>query len=421
MESEQGFPKLGRMTNRGRYIKRTWPGNPTGQTRSERVPARYEAYVPEPIADYDPPLSAATATALSEADAAIGRLNSLEPRRAAQIEALARQLLRQESLASSRIEGLSLSHKRLGEAAYDPEATGDVEARAVLANIAAMHDAIDVGARASRVTQQTVLDLHRTLMSDVEPSIAGRIRTKQNWVGGRWHTPVGAEFVPPPAKEAGPLLSDLARFMNRSDLPPTLQAALAHAQFETIHPFADGNGRIGRCLIHVVYRRRRVAEHQVPPISLLMATDVDAYVKALTAYRVGPEADWVAYFAQIARGAADAGIDFAEGLGELQERWRASADARAGSAADLLIDLLPARPVLDVATAADLAGSSQEAARLALNRLEQAGVVVQATKRRWGRVWEADGLWDLLDRFERRLATPDGASRAARAAPRRTA
>lgn len=406
------------MSYRGRYVKRTWPGNPTGQTRSERVPARYEAYIPEPIADYDPSLSAASAAQLADADASIAELNRHDPRRAAQIEALARQLLRQESLASSRIEGLSLSHKRLGEATYDPGRRRDPEALAVLANIEAMHQAIAVGADASRITQRTVLDLHRTLMSEVESKIAGRIRTKQNWVGGRWHTPVGAEFVPPPPEEAGPLLTDLARFLNRTDLPPTLQAALAHAQFETIHPFADGNGRIGRCLIHVVYRRRGVASRQVPPISLLLASDVDAYVRALTAYRRGPEQDWVDYFTQSALAAAQAGAAFADQLVELQGSWRAKVDARAGSAADRLIDLLPARPVLDVRAAAQLVDASNEAARLALGQLERHGVVVRASKRDWGRVWEANGLWNLLDRFEQRLAMPDGQRRAGRAAPR---
>ena len=96
---------------RGRYVKRTWPGNPTGQTRRERLPTPYEAYVPEPLSDYDPTVSAGLAKLLAEADADILELNRLGRSMAHQVEALARQLLRQESLASSRIEGLSLSQK----------------------------------------------------------------------------------------------------------------------------------------------------------------------------------------------------------------------------------------------------------------------------------------------------------------------
>jgi Fic family protein len=406
------------VAKRGRYIGRTWPGNPTGQTRSERVPARYKAYIPEPLADYSPGVPAGFSALLSEADAAVIGLNRLGPTQAAQIEALARQLLRQESLASSRIEGLALSHKRLGEAAYAGEQSSDRDAKAVLANIEAMHQAIAVGADAKRITKRTIEDLHRTLMETTAPEIAGRVRTKQNWVGGRWHTPVGAEFVPPPPEQAKPLLTDLAKFMNRTDLPTTLQAALTHAQFETIHPFADGNGRIGRCLIHVVYKRRGAAEHQVPPVSLLMATDVDKYVEALNGYRLEGELDWVHYFSRTVIDAANAGAEFGARLSDLQEQWRAQARVRGGSTADKLIDLLPAQPVIDVQAAAELTGASAEAARLALNALDERGVVVRANQRDWGRVWEASGLWNLLDRFEQSLATPDGRRRAGRAAPR---
>jgi Fic family protein len=402
---------------RGRYEKQMWAGDPAGQTRSERLPARYQAYVPETLSDYDPVLPAALSKQLSDADAAIVELNRLNFPRAQQVEVLARQLLRQESLASSRIEGLSLSHKRIGEAAYDPDASRDHEAQAVLANIAAMDQAIHIGSETRRITQKTILELHRTLMHSTHPAIAGTIRNRQNWVGGRWHTPVGAEFIPPPPAYAGPLLTDLAKFMNRTDLPPTLQAALAHAQFETIHPFADGNGRIGRCLIHVVYRRRGIAIHQVPPISLLMATDVDGYAKALTAYRAEREDDWLHYFAQTTAAAARMGATLGERLAELREKWRQRAKPRTGSAADKLIDVLPAQPVLDVQTAARLAGTSNEAARLALNALEERGVLARASKKNWGRVWEAKGLWNLLDRFEQSLATPDGKQRVTRAAP----
>lgn len=393
------------MDREGRYIEQLWPGNPAGQTRAERQPARFAAYIPDAIADHEPQLTGALSRLLSDADAAVRELNRLDPARAHQIEALARQLLRQESLASSRIEGLHISHRRISEAGYDPRGTADQRARDVLANIEAMEQAIRVGSASEAITRQTILDLHHTLMAIAQPEIAGLVRDRQNWLGGRYHTPVGAEFVPPPADEVVPLLDDLAGFMNRDDLPATLQAGLVHAQFETIHPFADGNGRVGRCPIHVIFRRRGLAPHHVPPISLLMASDVDGYVKALTAYRENSEADWTAYFAQTTIAASRAAEDFGERLAGLQAEWRASAGARRGSTAEKVIDALPAQPVIDVKKAARLAGTSEEAARQALNALEKRGVITQVTKRNWGRVWEAQGLWNLLDGFEKRLAT----------------
>jgi Fic family protein len=385
----------------GRYIERTWPGNPAGQTRAERQPRRFEAYVPNPIADYEPELTGAISSLLSDADGAVRELNRLDPRRAHQIEALARQLLRQESLASSRIEGLAVSHKRISEADYDPRGSTDKRAREVLANIEAMERAIQIGSVGDPIRHVTILDLHRTLMTSTEPNIAGLVRDRQNWVGGRFHTPVDAEFIPPPADEVEPLLADLAEFMNRRDLPATLQAALAHAQFESVHPFADGNGRVGRCLIHVVFRRRDLAPHHVPPVSLLMAADVDGYVRALTAYREDAEPDWTAYFAETTIAASRAAEGFADRLSELEAEWRAKAKVRRGSTAEKVIEALPAQPVIDVRKAAELAGTSEEAARQALNTLERRHVVKQVTKRDWGRVWEAQGLWNLLDRYER--------------------
>jgi Fic family protein len=388
----------------GRHIEQSWPGNPAGQTRAERQPGRFEAYLPNPIAEYEPELTGALSSLLSDGDGAVRELNRLDPGRAHRIEALARQLLRQESLASSRIEGLAVSHKRISEADYDPRGSTDKRAVEVLANIDAMEQAIGIGAQGKPIKRKTILDLHRTLMTHTMPQIAGIVRDRQNWIGGRFHTPIGAAFIPPPADEVKPLLDDLAEFMNRDDLPATLQAALAHAQFESIHPFADGNGRVGRCLIHVVFRRRGLAPHHVPPVSLLMAADVDGYVKALTSYREDAEPDWTAYFAETAVAACRAAEDFGEQLEKLEDEWRAKARVRRGSTAEKVIDALPVQPVIDVRKAAELAGTSEEAARQALNTLEGRAVIKQVTKRNWGRVWEAQGLWKLLDRYERRLS-----------------
>ncbi|HWM55851.1 MAG TPA: Fic family protein [Solirubrobacterales bacterium] len=382
------------------------------------MPGRFEAFVPNPIQDHEPELTGSISRLLSDSDAAVRGLNRLDPARANLIEPLARQLLRQESLASSRIEGLLISHKRISEAGYDPRGTADHRAREVLANIEAMEQAIRIGSTREPIDTETIVALHRTLLRSTQPKIAGVIRDSQNWVGGRYHTPIAADFIPPPAAEVSRLLQDLAAFMNRDDLPATLQAALTHAQFETIHPFADGNGRVGRCLIHVILRRRGLADHHVPPVSLLMATDVDGYVKALTAYRVADDADWTAYFAETTVAASAAAEDFGVRLMELQVEWKEKAGVRRGSTAEKIIDTLPAQPVIDVKKAAQIAGTSEEAARQALNVLEDRGVVKQVTKRNWGRVWEAKGLWNLLDRFEERLATPTGGGRPSRPAPR---
>lgn len=392
----------------GRWVEGAWPGDPAGQTRKERMPGRYRAYLPDAIADSEPTLGGALAEQLSRADAAVADLNRGDPQRSAGATALARQLLRHESLASSRIEGLAISHKRIGRAAYDPKSASDEKARAVLANIEAMAESIEFGSRAERFETETVLELHRTLMEGTDPGIAGVMRDSQNWIGGSWRTPVGAEFVPPPHTEVEALMDDLVAFIDRDDMPTIYQAAIVHAQFETIHPFPDGNGRIGRCLIHVVLRRRGLTTLYLPPTSLVMATGTRAYIRALTAYREDRESEWVSYFATTVREATRAAADLETHLATLQESWRAAGGVRRGSTAERLIDLLPAQPVLDVPTASRLAGTSEEAARLAINRLEERKVLQRIGGGKRNRAWEAPELWELLDRFEQGLERSQG-------------
>src|SRR4051812_39327691 len=286
----------------------------------------------------------------------------------ASLEVLARRLLRAESVASSRIEGLVLSQRRLAMAEVERAETHDDTARSVLGNIAAMEDAVRLGAGERPLKTADILRLHRTLMEATStPGIAGKLRDQQNWIGGNAFNPGRADFVPPPPEHVPDLVDDLCLFMNRTDLPPIVQAALVHAQFETIHPFADGNGRIGRALIHVVLRRRGLAPRFVLPISLILASRARDYIAGLTAHRYlgcsgapvaqAGIADWLRVFAAaMARAVADA-ERFGRNVDRLVTTWRESAaPVRRISAADLLLPLSPSAPVVTVATAARLIG-----------------------------------------------------------------
>lgn len=373
------------------------------------MPFDYQAYVPDDVAAVDPVLPASISRVLHEADEAVRELNADLPN-VAGLEALARQLLRQESVASSRIEGLVMSHRRLAKAAVaDDDQHRDTSAEAILANIAAMEHAITVTSAADEITVVGLVDVHRALMENTRDAhLAGQVRTRQNWIGGSNYSPRGAAFVPPPEDEVDRLLDDLAVFMNRNDLSPTLQAAIAHAQFETIHPFADGNGRTGRCLVHVVYRRGVLASRFVPPISLVMATEGDAYVRDLTAYREAQPSDWYVDFALTVIRACRAARQLAAQIDGLAEHWMDQAgNPRRDSTARKLIQLLPGQPILRVSHAIALTGAGSTAAHNAVNALEAAGVLKQITVGRRNRAWEAVGLLKLIDDFERRLAVPD--------------
>ena len=368
--------------------------------RADRSSFVYEAYVPDPIAALQLGLPQAVASVIVEAERAVGELQ-LETTFAG-LEALARHLLRAESVASSRIEGLRLSQRRLAEALLSP-ADADAAAREVVGNIEAMQAAVDLGASGVDVTAEDIKALHKTLLRNTrDAQIAGRIRDEQNWIGGSDHSPRGAEFIPPAEGRVPALLDELAAYLNLADSSPIVQAAVAHAQFETIHPFADGNGRVGRALIHVVFRRRGLSSRFAPPISVVLAANGGRYVEGLTAYRAGDLAEWCRFFAEVVIDAANRSRTLARDLAVLQGEWLEQARRpRADSAAARLIAEIPAQPILDAKTVAAMLSVSEVAARNALNALEEASVLRQVNfgKKRF-RAWEAPALIALLDNFE---------------------
>ena len=386
-----------------REVTLRWTPRPEilGERRARRG-GSYKAYVPDPVAQVDPALPSSLLPLVLGAEEAARAIAEGVPD-SLNLETLARQLLQAESVASSRIEGHLISHRRLAKAAFT--GASDVNAQAVLGNISGMERAIAVARRPRVLTTPDLQAIHRAMFEGTgDERRAGLIRTEQNWIGGEASSPIEAEFVPPPADDVPALLGDLCAFCSRDDLPPVLQAAIAHVQFETIHPFHDGNGRVGRALIHIVLRRRGVTGRILPPMSLVLAARADDYVKGLTSFRYGNEDDWYELFSRALGEAARASSEFAAHVIELQERWRnAAGRPRRGSAAARLIEGLPSHPIVNLRTAMTLTRASDEAARLALNRLEAAGILRQTTVGRRNRAFECVGLFALLDQLERRL------------------
>jgi len=269
---------------------------------------------------------------------------------------------------------------------------------------------------------------HRLLTGTSLGHHAGRMRTEQNWIGGGGFNPCSAAFVPPPPELVDELLHDLCAFASGDGLPAVAQAALAHAQFETIHPFIDGNGRTGRALIHVILRRRGLAPRLVPPISLVLATWSTSYIRGLTqtryrgrsASRAAHEGvnQWIALFAAACRRAVDHASTFEARVVEIEEGWRAALGrVRAASTVELLLAALPGVPILSVKGAAELIGRSFQATNEAMRRLESAGVVQQINVGRRNRAYEARAVVDAFTALERQLASPAGDTQSS--APRR--
>ncbi len=399
----------------GRYVERVWEGNPSGSTRAERTSCSYRAYVPDPLTGADIALPASVAADLIDVEQQVRQLNSQQPG-LANLEPLARFLLRAEAVASSNIEGLVLNVRRLARSeAAEREGlpVTDATARAVLGNIRALDESLALASNpTTSVTLDDLLTIHKALLTGTrDEAWAGVVRAEQNWIGGL--NPCSASFVPPPPEELAHLLEDLLRYMSGDEHPALLQAALAHSQFETIHPFADGNGRAGRALIQLVLRRRGVATRVLPPVSLVLATQADQYVQALDGTRsespdLAGKLAWVELFlSATGRACRDAGM-FAAELVDLEATSRARLGrVRANSATDLLLTALPSLPVFSVTTAAAQIGRTFQATSDAVERLRQADVVRQVSLGRRNRAFEAVGLFEAFTGFERALASPE--------------
>lgn len=390
---------------RGRYVERVWQHDPTlyAPARYRRA-CSYRAFVPDPIDALDFTMDARLAGVVSEAESAIRELNNVA--RPA-LAPLARLLLRTESIASSKVEGMQVDARQLARAEARAETGGRISATAleVLANIDAMELAIQETATVKRFSVDQVLAIHARLMASTPQSRgAGRLRTVQNWIGGNDYNPCGADFVPPPPEDVRPLLEDLCAAVGDDSLPPLVQAAIVHAQFETIHPFDDGNGRTGRALIHVVLRRRGLAPDYVPPVSVVLAAERDRYIEGLGDYRAGALDAWLERFAAAAARSAGLARAYLGAVEELVERWREQlADAsnpRADAAAWAVIDALPAHPVITAPVAAAATGRAKSAISQAVVELEEAAVLIALSQSKRNRSWEAAGLLDLLAGLE---------------------
>jgi Fic family protein len=389
----------------GYRIPSTWKFNPTLDAPAKyRRACRYEAFVPVELQSLNVDLPVATAGLVSEAEGAIRGLNTAG---GPALAPLARLLLRTESIASSKVEGLQMGARDLARAEVRMETGGRMSSTAseILANMAAMETAVTDAATARPFTKAAILAIHRRLMSHgTGARIAGRFRTSQNWIGGNDYNPCGADFVPPPVEEVPRFLADLCDAINDDLLPPLVQAALVHAQFETIHPFDDGNGRTGRALIHVVLRRRGLAPDYVPPISVVLAAARDRYIHGLTRYRGDGVIEWIDQFAAAADRSAKLAIRYLDEVEALQQTWREKLTRKVGPRADAaawaILQALPAHPVITGPVAVAATGRSRGPVYEGLTQLQEAKVLLPLSTSQRNRSWEVAGLLDVLEALE---------------------
>lgn len=385
--------------------ERQWPLHTTSTVpwrstvrgpRPDRETTSIRVSVPSRITAVQWSPDGTTATLLDRAGTA---LRELDAQHGPGLTALSGALDRTEAVASSRIEEERATLDEVARAVVgiraNPRATAMVRAGGAI-------DGLVAASGSGTITEASLLTAHRLLMRDdpVDGRYAGRYRDVQNWIGGG-RTPRLARYVPPPPELVQPLMADLIAFLQRDDLHPIAQSAVAHAQFESIHPFTDGNGRIGRALIAAVLRRRGLTRSVTVPIATALVAERDRYFWHLERFRAGRVDEWIRDVAIAIGTVCDEATLTALLLDEIAVERAAGACSEGAHAVvgRALVD----DPVLTEDRLDELLQGDQGAVDAVTDDLCRAGVLRSVTRRRRDRAWVTVAAADELAAFADRV------------------
>lgn len=380
------------------FEKLEWRGREDlGQSRRAALQARgdYDAAIPPYIAALAlPPLDESTVVAAEDAVIELGRFDGEVGSIAAPFSAI---LLRSESAASSEIEQLTASAKNIALAELGRSA--GTNSRLIVGNVRAMEAAIDM---ADDLDASTIIAMQSEILRD-DPELTGGWRAQQVWIGGGYsNSPHAASFVPPHHARVPALMDDLVAFARRTELPALAQIAIAHAQFETVHPFTDGNGRTGRALVQAMLRRLGVTRNVTVPVSAGLLRDTRGYFNALAAYRRGDVVPIIRAMAEASTEAIVNGRELVGELTDLRAEWERITSARAGSAGRRLLDVLQRQPVVDAIVVGQELGVSARNAQNGIDRLVSDGILQPSGTAARNRTFEAREVLVALDAFASR-------------------
>ncbi len=375
-----------------RSEQRPWRQRTVRGPRADRQLREVTVSLPPMIRDLDYPLDRPMAAMTTASAGDLGHLDLVHGRT---LEALNHLQLRTEAVDSSKIENVDASLADYGRALLGIGANSS--ATSMASATAALERMITDADTTRSIRLDAVLQAHEDLFRHHpdEQHRAGKLRTTQNWIGGSDYAPNGALHVPPPPETVIDYLDDLVGFANRGDMPALVQAAIVHAQFESIHPFIDGNGRIGRTLIHAVLRRRRATRHLTVPIASALVADRDRYFGALEDYRRGYARTIIAMLAGSASIATAESWRTADDVPAIRGRWHdAVGGSRPGTALHRLLDLLTEEPIVNVALVTRRIEVSESTAQTTIDALVDAGVLTKAPRSRKAPVWLAPAILD---------------------------
>lgn len=372
--------------------------------RSDDI-VRYRSALPPRIAQLPLSLPSLLVREVDEAATALARLDE---RLGSRLESFGPVLLRSEAAASSQIENLTASARRIFEAELGaPASVTGGNAQQIAANTRAMQAAIDM---ADHLSTCAIQRMHEVLLERVPRHTPGRWRDEAVWIGRRSDSPRGADFVAPHHRHIPGLMQDLVEFARRTDGSPLILTAIAHAQFETIHPFSDGNGRVGRALAQAMLRSQGVTRNVAIPVSAGLLADVQGYHAALMAYREGDIAQIVKAFIRASYRAVANVEKLVDELQDVRSQWDQRLKVRKNSNAWRLLDLFITQPVLPAAAAAQQLGVQAPNVYPPLTALEKAGILESANVHKMGPFWRAGEVLGAIDRFAERAGRREKAS-----------
>ncbi|MDB6038016.1 MAG: Fic family protein [Verrucomicrobiales bacterium] len=372
---------------------------------STKIPGRkvaclggFSAFVPAPLPpelEWTPNL----VRALSDADRLIGRLAG-EGGSLPNPHVLMRPFVQREAVLSSRIEGTqaTLGELLAAEAGAAVERSPD-DLREVGNYVVALEHGIE-RLKKLPLCVRLVRELHEKLMTGVRGDSAkpGEFRRIQNWIGRPGSTPATASFVPPPPDDVEPCLAQWEKFIHEQTLPPLVQVAMAHYQFEAIHPFLDGNGRVGRLLITLFLVERRILPTPLLYLSAFFeATRRDYYGGLRAISEQGAWDEWLEYFLNgVARMSEDA-LGRAARINALLSNWRVAAAGGGTNTPMLLLDLVAANPFVTVNHVAEKLDVAFTTAQRAIIKLEKLKIISEVSKAKRDRVYCAKAIFEILE------------------------
>ena len=408
----------------GELVAQRWAGNAAALRARDRRAGHFEAYIPHRVFGWQPSLSADVAAFIAQSEHEL-RSTASELTAPGSSDGV---FFWAESLGSSRIEGVSPATRRVVHALvrrqHFPNREFHDSVFEVVGNIDANNKALAMLANRAELKLESLLEAHRVLMEpSPTPHLGGVVRTDQNWIGGNdWH-PLEGDFVPPPPAHCARLLEDLLEYVRSDDHSPLLQAAVAHAQFETIHPFADGNGRAGRGLLYGVLKQRCAPDAVMPPVSLALSSNKTRYLDSLAQFQrfIGEPDDpgrtraivaWLEVLATSVQQSCAAVRNYRSALETLRHKWSAAAGGRQRrSIALAAITHLPLHPSMTPGYLSSLTGHSEKRCETALRNLETLGIVKSRRADAKLRVYDADRVFDAYEIMASTICDPSASAK----------